>query len=345
MRPPDLPFYFTRRQARERGISDFRLAGMVRRGEIRRVRSGLYSRDGPGLDDPVQRSEVHEVAARAALTHHASGFVASHLTAAAVHRLPLPLGPTGWVHVTAVESTQRSREAPGVWVHHADSTPTEFIEVDGLRVTTVARTIADCLRGWGPRVSVPIADAALHRRLLVGEDIVAMLDRQRRWRGRPRALRTLPLIDGRRESWLESYGFVLFDEWAITLPEPQVVVVDRFGGAVGRVDGAWLEDATVVEFDGLGKYTMPIEEVVDPSMVWRVEKRRYDGMGNLGLERVRFGLEDLLHHGASVRAVIRARRAAGSRSRFSGSFQPTDATGLRCFLTFRARRPRKLANV
>ena len=262
------------------------------------------------------------------MSHHASGFVASHLTAAALHGLPLPLGPTGVVHLTAVEATQRSRDAPGVKVHHSDSALADVAMVADLAVTTVARTVADSLRCWGPRVSVPIADAALHSGLVTAKEIEEELDRQRRWKGRPRALRSLRLVDGRRESWLESYAYVRFDEWGIALPEPQVWVEDVAGHALGRVDGAWLEDATVLELDGKTKYGEP--DGLDVPRPWLEEKARYDRMGNLGLERVRFGLGDLLGRPEAICRTVRLRRSVGSRERFTGSFRLTDPTGLRC---------------
>ncbi|MEP6648901.1 MAG: type IV toxin-antitoxin system AbiEi family antitoxin domain-containing protein [Lapillicoccus sp.] len=330
MRAPDLPDVFSRAQARSMGIGDVRLAGLVRRGEIERLRHGVYATARTEPLRPDERAARHVVCARAALSHHASGFVASHLTAAAVHSLPLPLGPTGLVHITAVDATQRTRSAPGVQVHHADSALADVAFVRGVAVTTVARTVADCLRCYGARVSVPIADAALHHGLVAPQEIEEELDQQRCWAGRPRALRSLPLVDGRRESWLESYAYVLFDEWGLVLPEPQVWVDDSEGHALGlgRVDGAWLEDATVLELDGKAKYGEPAG--VDVPRPWLVEKVRYDEMGNLGLERVRFSLDDLHGRPEAVRRTIRLRRSVGSRGRFTGSFRLTDPTGLRC---------------
>lgn len=327
MRAPELPDVFTRAQAVALGVGDVRLAGLVRRGEIERLRHGVYAviRTDPPL--PEERSARHVTCAKAVLSHHTSGFVASHLTAAAVHALPLPLGRMGFVHVTAVQATQRSRGAPGVRVHHSDSAIADVSVVGGVAVTTVARTVADCLRCWAPRVSVPIADAALRRGLVTPDDIEDELDRQWRWKGRPRALRSLDLVDGRRESWLESYAYVLFGEWGIRLPEPQVWVDDEAGHALGRVDGAWLDDATVLELDGKTKYDEPDGD--DLPLAWLAEKARYDQMGNLGLERVRFTLRELRGQPEPIRRTIRLRRSVRSRGRFSGSFRETDPTGLR----------------
>ncbi len=339
MRAPDLPEVFTRGQARAAGVGDVRLAGLVRRGDLVRIRPGVYA--VPSAPDPSARAARHALEARAVLACRPTGFVASHLTAVAVHDLPLPLGATGRVHATTVDATQRSRVVPAVLVHHGDSTPTDITVVGDVAVTTVARTVADCLRCWGPRISVPVADAALHRGLVSPDDIGDQLRRMLRWRGGPRARASLLLVDGRRESWLESYAFVLFDEWLIPLPEPQVQVHDGDGRMVARVDGGWVADAAVVELDGEAKYDMPpAEGDVDPRGSWRREKARYDALGNLGLERVRFGLDDLLLRRHQVTSLVRDARGRGSRSTFSGRFRSTDATGLTCSSVSEALMPR-----
>jgi len=216
----------------------------------------------------------------------------------------------------------------GLVVHHADSSVTDVTELAGIPVTTAGRTVADCLRTFGPRISVPIADAALHRKLTSIDEIVVQLEMQCHWSGRPRSDQSLDIVDGRRESWLESYAFVRFVEWGVDLPEPQVGVFDGADDFVARVDGGWLEDGTVLELDGKSKYLLPRDGVIDPAGVWREEKRRYDRVGNLGLERVRFGLTDLLHRESAVRADIRARRRVGSAARFTGRYRLTPSSGL-----------------
>ncbi|MEO7235831.1 MAG: type IV toxin-antitoxin system AbiEi family antitoxin domain-containing protein [Lapillicoccus sp.] len=327
MRTPDLPAVFSRSQARALGVGDDRLTGLVRRGKISRLRHGMYAVCPSQAVAPADRATRHLDCVRAALTHHSSGFVLSHLTACALHGLPLPLSWSGVVELTAVDATQRSRSAPGVRIHHADSTPTDLAHVGDLSVTTAARTVADCLRTYDARVSVPIADAAVRCGMASLLEIEAQLDRQRRWRGRPRAMESLKLVDGRRESWLESYAFVLFDEWGIEAPEPQVWVIDPLGQPVGRVDGGWLADATVLELDGTTKYGAV--DGSEPPRPWLAEKVRYDRMGNLGLERVRLGLDDLRRGRAWVTRTVHDRRRVGSIERFSGTFRLTDPTGLR----------------
>lgn len=179
-------------------------------------------------------------------------------------------------------------------------------------------------------VSVPIADAALHLRPATAEQIIGSLAMQ--CHGNGRALRAdfaAPLVDGRRESWLESFAAVMFDVWRIDPPTPQLVVLDARKEFVTRTDAGWASDGTVVELDGRAKYALPRGGIVSPETTWEAEKERYDRLGNLGLERVRFGLHHLLNQGALVRRRVSERRGVGSASRFTGSFLELSDDGLR----------------
>ena len=321
----ELPLSFTRRQAIAAGVSDVRLATMVRNGELIRVRRGVFTCVAEAASEGRARRHLDLV--RAALDSRRGPHMVSHLSAVAAYGLPLPLG-VYTVHLTALSPRARTTRRPGLWVHHANSYDNETCELDGLVLSSLARTVADCLRDFSPRVSVPIADAALHRRLVTREVLLAQMAMQCHWPGRTQADATTPLVDGRRESWLESYAFVRFAEWGISLPHPQVEVFDEAGHFVARTDGAWIEDATVLELDGRTKYQIPTNGMVDPDAVWEAEKARYDRLGNLGLERVRFGLTDLRRHEVQVRMAVRARRGCGSLTRFSGSFRIRSSSGL-----------------
>ena len=316
-------FCFARAQAQELGLSDFRLAGLVDRGHLIRLRRGVYARPVPDLS----RARFVKVST-VALSEQGSAHALSHLSAAALRDLPLPLGAADTAHLTKITGVARSRRASNIVKIHLEPSVTDVTELAGIPVTTAGRTVADCLRTFGPRISVPIADAALHRKLTSIDEIVVQLEMQCHWSGRPLSDQSLDIVDGRRESWLESYAFVRFVEWGVDLPEPQVGVFDGADDFVARVDGGWLEDGTVLELDGKSKYLLPRDGVIDPAGVWREEKRRYDRVGNLGLERVRFGLTDLLHRESAVRADIRARRRVGSAARFTGRYRLTPSSGL-----------------
>ena len=322
----ELPMSFTRRQAIVVGISDARRATMIRNGELVRVRRGVFARTVEVEHE--RRAQRHLDLVAAALDGRREPHMVSHLSAAAAYRLPLPLTRVDTVHLTALSPRARSKRRDGLWVHHANSYDNEAVEVAGLLVSSPARTVADCLRAFGARVSVPIADAALNRRLVTRDELLSEMAMQCHWPGRTQADTATPLVDGRRESWLESYAFVRFAEWGVTIPQPQVEVFDEAGHFVARTDGAWVEDATVLELDGKAKYRMQRGGTVDPEAVWEAEKARYDRVGNLGVERVRFGLTDILRHEMRVRTAIRSRRRAGSLARFSGSFRIPQSSGL-----------------
>ncbi len=347
VRPPELPAFFTTTDARKAGVGEARLRRLAQAGHVTRLRRGLYAVSA-AAPTGAGRATAYRSLVLASSAAHGDVDAVSHLSAAALHGLPLPLGVLDTVHVTRVSGSPRTWRSPGLWVHHADSVEASLVHVEDVMVTSVARTVADCLRAHGPRVSVPIADAALHRGLTTGQEVWNELTMQCHWVGRVlRADVALPLVDGRRESWLESYAAVRFHEWGIDPPVPQLVVLDEARRFVGRADAGWEADATVVELDGKQKYYLPRrgaggaagagegegegEGEVDPEAAFAAEKARYDALGNLGVERVRFGLTDLLRDRPGVERRIRDRRRLGSPERFTGSFATLPALAIPWF--------------
>lgn len=325
---PPLPPVFTTEQARQLGVSAYHLTQLVKSGRVRRIRKGTYAVVEALVAEA--RSGHHLLLATVSLTQRGPHHALSHLSAAAAFGLPLPLGMSETVHLTSLSGTARTRRAGGLWIHHADSSETDVGLVGTLPTTTASRTVADCLRHFPPRIGVPIADAALHRRLTTADEVQAQLNMQCHWTGRAKfADAATPLVDGRRESWLESYAAVLFSEWAIDPPTPQLIIVDEQDRFVARADAGWQEDTTVIELDGKSKYLVRSgSDEVDPQTRWEEEKERFDRVGNLGVERARFGLSHLLHEAEVVQQRIRDRRAAGATRRFSGSFRTLSDTGL-----------------
>lgn len=327
MDPRTLPPCVSREQAAALGWSDWHLARAVRDGGLQRSGRGRYARVAdPGFEG---RRTAYLALAEAALVAHPGGYVLSHLTAAMAHGLPLPLRPLTTVHLTVDTALHRSRRRAGVVIHHGDSVAMTPDLVRGLPVTPVARTIADCLRLHEAGIGVPLADAAVAAGLCDVDDVEAVLATQVRWRGRPRALHRLRLVDGRRESWLESFAAVTLARLALPLPTPQVVVLSAAGRFVARVDGIWEEDNTVLEVDGKEKYRMSAvgAEHGDQDSAFDAQRRRHDELTNLGLEVVRADLPRLLGPGEELRATIEDRRAAGRLRRFTGRLSHIDPAG------------------
>src|SRR3954468_2400560 len=115
----ELPHAFTRPQSLELGLSDFRRRRLVDRGALVRPRIGVYVKTVAPA--PEHRGRAHVELARAALSIYGDGFAMSHVSAAAVHGLPLPLGPLDTVHLLDLSPTAKTRKAPGLVIHSSDS--------------------------------------------------------------------------------------------------------------------------------------------------------------------------------------------------------------------------------
>jgi len=124
--------------------------------------------------------------------------VVSHMSAAVLHDLPLWNAELARVHLI------RDRGNGG----HIDDlvhlpvmplAPGDVTVIDGIAVTSLARTVCDLARSLSAFKAVPIGDAALAR----GLDPVLLADvlaRCRGWRGVVRARRTVDFLDARSES-------------------------------------------------------------------------------------------------------------------------------------------------
>ncbi|HVL89580.1 MAG TPA: DUF559 domain-containing protein [Actinomycetota bacterium] len=172
--------------------------------------------------------------------------VASHTAAAALRSL------AGFkesrIEITAARSGVRHRRFT---VHRVRSLPaSEVTRVDGIPVTTVARTLVD-LAATQPLDSVEIAlDDALHRRLVTAAQIRRVIERDR-IRGGP-AIRDLlaarPAGVTVPESPLETMFVRLVHDHG--LPQPTHQHALRLGGRRMRLDFAYPQAKVAIEADG-----------------------------------------------------------------------------------------------
>ncbi|MDT0211703.1 hypothetical protein [Curtobacterium sp. BRD11] len=197
--------------------------------------------------------------------------VASHVSAAAVLGLPA-LG--GWqvpVHATVPETMYRGRTRDLV-LHTRPVRGDELLAADGIRVTTVPRTVVDIAMQDDLRTAVVVADAAVRAGTGAAELLAAVDPRAR---GHRRAEHVLGLADGRAGSVAESFARVVFLE--LGLPGPVLQQEFVVGGRRFTVDFWFPEQGVVVEIDGRAKYTQ--ERYLagrSPSEVFLDEKRRHE---------------------------------------------------------------------
>ncbi|HEY0237070.1 MAG TPA: hypothetical protein VGC37_00350 [Friedmanniella sp.] len=276
------------RQLVANGLTAFGIRSELRRGNLHRVRRGVYS--GEDATDPAQ---AHRRLLAATLAQTQPGAVVSHGSAAVLHGLPVAHAALERVHLT------RDRQGGGqqrrwVQVHGHRLGPADVWTIDGRAVTSPPRTVVDLACTLPIRDAVATGDAALRDGAELGE-LLAVLERVGPRRGVAAARRVLALLDPSSESYGESVSRVLLHEHGVVPPMPQTLVYDRRGTFVGRVDFAWPALGVIGEFDGRIKYGRELEPEEDPVEVLWGEKQREDRLRELGWLVVRWLWADLHH--------------------------------------------------
>jgi hypothetical protein len=238
-------------QLADLGLTPRAIQSRAQVGRLHRVHSGVYSTTPPALL-PVRACWL------AAVLACGPGAVLSHRSAAALWGIHA--SSRAATDVTTL--TGRGRKVDGVEAHRAATlTPADITTVDGIPVTSIARTILDLasvvLRrrveraidqaeelGW---FDLQALDDVLHRNpTLRGTPIVlAVLDEYQR---------AEPHLSTLTESPLEDGFLALCDAAGFPRPEVQQYLTLP-GGDVIRADFLWRAQRIVVETDGRKGHT------------------------------------------------------------------------------------------
>ena len=146
------------RQLVAAGYSHREVAGLTRDGQLVRLRRGAYARPGPA-DGPEDRTgfdeaERHLMLVAATLPLVSADAVVSHRSAAALHGLPTFSG----LDQVALTRSSGSGKRRGYLHLHVAPLPADEVEVrDGVRVTTLARTVVDLARHLPHAEAVAVA--------------------------------------------------------------------------------------------------------------------------------------------------------------------------------------------
>lgn len=269
------------------------------RGDLARLRRGVFRvRPDPGASPA---DTYRELVVASAL--ESGDPLVSHISAAALYDLPLVEADLDWVHTTCAR-TSGGQRVGGVHRHvghRQDCTR----RIDGVLVTSPARTLIDLARTTSLRTAVPAIDEAMRTGLVRREELVADLASCGRQHGSARARIALRLADGRCESPGESLSKVVLHTLRIEIPVSQVEVFSATGRLLGRCD-FWVEGtATLGEFDGLVKYG-GIPDGPNARAALIAEKRREDAIRHEGGVLLRWIWKDLYD---SDRFAVHVRRA------------------------------------
>lgn len=209
----------------------------------------------------------------------------------------------------------------------------ETTAVNGVMVTTIERTVFDCLRLADFRHGLAIADSALHLGLASKEDLLAFIEHQdKRISGWEQALKTMGHADKRAESGGESIARATIIEQGFMLPELQHVVHDPVDSSIEfRVDFWWEvkgQPTIIGELDGHDKYVDPAmtkgRSIVD---VMTDERLRESHISGTGAKVMRFSFADVLNTTYFVHLLesFGAPRAVAGSDSPAGHITPAEA--------------------
>nr|NLD41358.1 type IV toxin-antitoxin system AbiEi family antitoxin domain-containing protein [Actinomycetales bacterium] len=244
------PLLLTTDQLLDRGMTRYQVSRAVNSGELFRIRPGFYV-DSHARDLAIRdRHLLSVLAADAAL----GGPVFSHSSAALIHGLPDWGLPLRRVAVSEEAPAPRSRTSALTISRSVPDLSDQVMTVNGLKVTSPARTVTDLAMSTTRDASVAVADAALRGAMVTTASLEESLAGAAGRRGVRRARHALSLVDGRSESVAETLSRLTFRDFGLPEPETQVEIVNARGVRVGRVDFLWREYGVIGECDGFGKY-------------------------------------------------------------------------------------------
>ncbi|MDO5493304.1 MAG: hypothetical protein Q4F53_06785 [Nesterenkonia sp.] len=305
-----------RRRLLRDGLSESRLRRDAETGTTLRLAHGLYlplprATSAEEVDEILRlRPPSPEWATLQALTAEGP-HVVSHGTAAIIHGL-WDAAPTAPFHITSPRPGGQMRR-PGVVVGHRSAIPEEqTMEVQGVRVTTPARTWADCATQMRLVEALVMADRAIRHPWPEWEGRTqplatpAELDLALRRKGRARGVRTaraaLVLSRIGSDSPPETRLRYAFHRAGLPEPEVNVPVVDESGRILFRPDLGFRRYKVSVQYDG--------EPHSDPRRVRR-DVRRGESTDGAGWLQVLITADHM--HPSPEAAVEKTKRALRSR--------------------------------
>jgi hypothetical protein len=271
------------------GLSRDALKRDVDAGRLRRPFRGVYAPTEIGSrQEQIRCAALHVgpesiiVIGSAAVVHGLAGIPRGH-----VPQLALPPG---------LERRQRN----GIDLRFWDIPESDVITVNGQRVTSLLRTVADVCRLLPRFVAVSCVDSALDQGLLHLDDVDALLGLMSRRRNCVAGRRHVGEARIGAQSPLETRVRLRAADGGLPPDELQVPVFSSGGALLGYGDmgfrlpsGGWL----IVEADGRSVHELPAALLHD-------RRRQNAFVGEPGITMVRFTWEDT-RHDAYIPGVLR----------------------------------------
>lgn len=206
-----------------------------------------------------------------------------------------------WIdpHTPAELVCDRTRPPSLIITRNETLTSGEVAAVNGVPVTSPARTAFDLGRRPGLTVAVIRIDALARATGVTAKDVYPLVHAHRGARGMKQLRRVLPLIDPGAESPQETRTRLVMMRGGLPRPQTQIEVRNAWGAVLARIDMGWEDWLVGVEYDGAQHWMDPCIRAGDIDRTAELERR--------GWRLVRVSA-DLLRHRPEV-LVDRARRA------------------------------------
>ena len=271
-----------------------RLERAHKRGDICSPAPGVYAL--PALWNQLNRTEKERRVLKSLHVLHPT-WVFADVSAAVLWGLNVPHSLMGDVHLaTTTQSHSRSHDTRERIIMSDEHITT----TNGIPVTNIARTAFDCLRNYGFRPSLCIADSALRLANMSRDDMIAIFESYHgNLVGKSQAIEIARWANPLSESGGESIARAAMLQLGFLLPDLQVAFRDPVDhDSWYRVDFFWsLPGGNVIgELDGRQKYTDPkmtgTRSAVD---VLADERLRESHLSGTGARIMRFSYKDVMN--------------------------------------------------
>jgi hypothetical protein len=269
-------------------LTDAMVAGISRDALKRDVDAGRLTRPFRGVYAPTEVLSIQQRIGCAAL-HAGPESIAVIGSAATVYGV---VGvPRNYAPQLALPPGLERRQRAGIDLHFWDIPESDVTIVNGQRVTSLQRTIADVCRLMPRFVAVSCLDSALDQGLLDTSDLDAVRDLMARRRNCVAGRRHLAEARVGAQSPLETRVRLRADDASLPPDELQVPVFSSAGVLLGYGDmgyrlpsGGWL----IVEADGRNVHELPEALLHD-------RRRQNAFLGEPDITMVRFTWDDTRH--------------------------------------------------
>ena len=151
----------------------------------------------------------------------------------------------------------------------------EITFVDGIAVTTIARTALDLGRYQSRERAIARLDALMRAAPFSNEEVLLLAKRYRGARGVKQLRAAIPLVDGGAASPRETWLRLIYVDGGLPKPKTQIPIFDTDGTLLRTVDMGWEEFKVLSEYDGDQHRSDRSQYVKDMRVIPKIERLGY----------------------------------------------------------------------